>query len=187
MKFSTFCDLVKKYPNERVQIFIDGANFYKALEKECATHRLDYGKFATRVVAGRKLVRINYYISTLNAGKEAEAARNQQKFLRALQATPFVTIKTRPLHYKAAEKGKGEKGIDILLASDMLSQAHVNGYDTAILVSGDGDFAPVLDEIKKMGKRVENACFKSSRSDALVTVADVFIELDKNTVADCFL
>jgi len=179
MKLSKFQDLTKRYPDERVQIFIDGANFYKALESERGGDvGIDYGKFASDLVGGRKLVRTNIYISTLKPEYESpDSIKKQDTFIYALQGTPFITVRKRPLRYKGKKRDR-EKGIDILCATDMLSQAYVNGYDSMILVSGDGDFAPVLDEIKKMGKRVENAFFKEIRSEALRQTCDVFISLD---------
>lgn len=61
---------------------------------------------------------------------------------------------------KKTPEGYIEKGIDILLATDMVSLAFRNAYDTAILVSGDSDYVPVVKEIQELGKRVENASFK---------------------------
>lgn len=185
MRFSDFCDLAKKYPNERVQIFIDQSNLYKAIESNYEGYNLDYKNLALKLVAGCKLLRINIYISTLNPEWEPEAAKRQQSFIFKLQNIPFIAVKTRPLRYRPDKRRDREKGIDILLATDMLSQAYVNGYDTMALISGDGDYAPVLDEIKKMGKKVENAFLKSSRSNALRSVCDVFIDLDKELLADC--
>lgn len=155
MRFSDFCDLAKKYPNETVQIFIDQSNLYKAIESNYKGYNVDYDKVALKFVAGRKLLRVNIYISTLNPEWEPQAAKTQQSFIFKLQNIPFITVKTRPLRYTADKKRDREKGIDILVATDMLSQAYVNGYDTMVLISGDGDYAPVLEEIKEMGKKVE--------------------------------
>ena len=199
MKFAEFCDFTKKYPNETVQVFIDQSNLYKAIEKAYPGHRLDYKKLAMKLVAERKLLRINIYISTLNSEWDPEPSRAQQEFISALRHLPFVTVKTRPLRYKRITKYDNktgtdiflrmkrdrEKGIDILLATDMLSQAYVSGYESMILVSGDGDYAPVLEEIKAMGKRVENAFLEESRSNALRSVSDIFIDLDKDVLGDC--
>lgn len=70
------------------------------------------------------------------------------------------------------------KGDDIHLSVDMLSLAYENAYDTAIVISGDGDFEPLIKKVKKLGKRVENAYFSSSRSDALKSICDSSIRLD---------
>jgi len=171
-------------PRERVQIFIDGSNLYHALKAECQSTKLDYWQFSKLLANGRKLIRTNYYISTIDATRSADTAISQQRFLDALRHVPYVTIRSRPLTYK--NNIPVEKGVDILIAADMLTGALRDCYDTAILVSGDGDFAPVLDEIKRAGKQVENATFSSCRSDALINASDLFIELCKGDLVSCF-
>ena len=71
------------------------------------------------------------------------------------------------------------KGDDIYLATDMLSFAYENVYDIAILVSGDGDFVPVIKKVQKLGKNVENAYFSISRSDFLRSVCNSSVLLDE--------
>ena len=119
--------------------------------------------------------------------REAKLKDAQQAFISKLQSQPFVTVKCRPLRYTPNKKRDREKGIDILLATDMLSQAYFHSYDSLILISGDGDYAPVLEEIKKMGKRVENAFLCSDRSDALRRVCDIFIDLDDKFLSECLI
>jgi len=148
------------------------------------SHTIDYHKLGLKLVGNRKIIRINYYISELNPEWD-DGARTQQRFLAALKHLSFLTVRTRPLRYSANKQKKWEKGIDILIATDMLIGAYLNGYDTVMLVSGDGDFAPVLDEIKKMGKRVENAFFPKDRADALVGSCDVFVSPNKEMLKDC--
>lgn len=71
------------------------------------------------------------------------------------------------------------KGDDIYLATDMLSFAYENKFDTAVLVSGDGDFVPAIKKVQKLGKKVENAYFSVSRSTFLRKVCDSSILLDE--------
>jgi len=73
-----------------------------------------------------------------------------------------------------------EKGVDVQIASHLLTFAFDNQYDTAILVSHDGDFAPVVAEVLRLNKRVENAEFphrlpgylSKQCSDVLILDAD---------------
>ena len=65
-----------------------------------------------------------------------------------------------------------EKGIDIMLATDLLYFAWTNLYDVAILVSGDGDFAYALQTVKNLGKQVEVAYFENNISKDLLDVSD---------------
>lgn len=173
------------HPDERIQIFVDGSNLYHGLRNDCGNTQLNYSEFAKVLCRNRRLIRMNYYIGTVDATRDPSVAKGQQKFLGKMRQVPYVTVKQRPLTYK-----KGipvEKGVDILIATDMLTGALRNCYDTVILVSGDGDFAPVLEEIKREGKQIENATFSSCRSDALVNASDLFIELTKGDLKGCFL
>ncbi len=65
-----------------------------------------------------------------------------------------------------------EKGIDIMLATDLLYFAWNDFYDVALLVSGDSDFAYALQAVKNMGKHVEVAYFESGASNDLLNIAD---------------
>jgi len=60
-----------------------------------------------------------------------------------------------------------EKKIDIQIAIDMVSLGYENAYDTAVLVSGDGDFVPVVKKIRELGKKVELWAFRYSLANAL--------------------
>jgi uncharacterized LabA/DUF88 family protein len=44
--------------------------------------------------------------------------------------------------------------VDITLTKDMLVHAFNDNYDAAVLVTGDGDYIPVVEELKHMGKSV---------------------------------
>lgn len=72
------------------------------------------------------------------------------------------------------------KGDDIQIAVDMVRLAYENAYDTAILVSGDGDFVPAIKTVQKLGKKVGNAYFHKTSSDFLKSVCDSSILLDDN-------
>lgn len=80
-----------------------------------------------------------------------------------------------------------EKGIDASIAVDMLGNAFDNTYDTAILVSADGDFVPVVREVKRLRKQVENAYFPQSPATFLSQNCDHLISLNKNYIKDCLL
>jgi uncharacterized LabA/DUF88 family protein len=56
--------------------------------------------------------------------------------------------------------------------------ALVGSYDTAVLVSGDGDLAYAVDAVSYRGVRVEVVSLRSMTSDSLINVADRYIDLD---------
>lgn len=80
-----------------------------------------------------------------------------------------------------------EKGIDVRLATDMLTHAHRGNFDVTLLVSGDSDFADVLQAVKDQGKHVEVALFGSATSSIkLRDVADRVITLDAAFLTKCW-
>ena len=77
-----------------------------------------------------------------------------------------------------------QKGVDVLLAVDMLVGAHNRIFDVAVLVSGDEDFIPVVNEVKRGGVSVVVGGVLASTSVELRRVADRFIDL---TNAGCIV
>ena len=54
----------------------------------------------------------------------------------------------------------------------------VGSYDTAVLVTGDGDLAYAVNAVSYRGVRVEVVSLRSMTSDSLINVADRYIDLD---------
>jgi uncharacterized LabA/DUF88 family protein len=69
--------------------------------------------------------------------------------------------------------GYHEKGIDVLMAVDLLIGAYENLYDTAILVSSDTDLIPALEKVRSMKKKVEYIGFSHKPSYGLITHSDI--------------
>jgi len=78
-----------------------------------------------------------------------------------------------------------EKGIDIAIAVDMLSMAFHDAYDTAVLVSSDGDFVKVIEAVRDLGKHVEVACFRKAYH--VKQAADKVIELNQSFLAPLWM
>lgn len=75
-------------------------------------------------------------------------------------------------------KGQRAKGVDISLTKDMLLQAFMGNYDVAILVAGDGDFVPLVDEVMRFGKKVVVAFWENNGlNPKLRRAADEFCPL----------
>jgi len=115
--------------------------------------------------------RAYYYTSVVGDDAKQLAVRER---LRALGFEPEVFKKT-----KGQEKSKG---VDITLTKDMLSHAFMNNYDGALLIAGDGDYVPLVREVKRLGKIVGVSFFRepgAGLSDELRLLADTFEPLDK--------
>jgi uncharacterized LabA/DUF88 family protein len=162
--------------DDRVAIFIDGSNLYHSVQNNFGRHDLNFTEFANKLSAGRKLFRIYYYNVLQDPSQYPEGYRDQQEFLDALKKTPYLEVRLG-----STKKALGvEKGIDVMIATDLLYFAWSGFYDVAILVSGDADFAYAVQAVKNMGKHVEVAYFESGVSKDLLEVADNRCLLDRN-------
>ena len=81
---------------------------------------------------------------------------------------------------KGLKRKVRQKGVDALIAVDMLTGAFSGLFDIAVLVAGDADFVPVVEEVKRRGVMVVVAASKESLSDLLQRVADRFIEIPRD-------
>jgi len=163
---------------DRVAIFIDGSNLYHALRENCGRVNLNFVQFTNKLCGTRRLFRTYYYNVLQDPSQRPEGYREQQEFLDMLRKTPYLEVRLGTT--KLLQGIPVEKGIDIMLATDLLHFAWNDLYDVAILVSGDGDFAYALQAVKNMGKHVEVAYFERNVSKDLLEVADNRHLLDRD-------
>jgi uncharacterized LabA/DUF88 family protein len=62
--------------------------------------------------------------------------------------------KFSPEGFKRDSRHAKAKGVDIALTKDMLSHAFRDNYKIAVLVAGEGDYLPVVQEVQRLGKLV---------------------------------
>ncbi|ERN40819.1 hypothetical protein KR51_00028110 [Rubidibacter lacunae KORDI 51-2] len=150
----------------RVAIFIDGSNlFYAALQLGI---EIDYTKLLFRLTAGSRLLRSFFYtgVDTTN--------EKQQGFLLWMRRNGYRVIAKDLVQLPDGSK---KANLDVEIAVDMM--ALTGSYDTAVLVSGDGDLAYAVDAISYRGARVEVVSLRSMTSDSLINVSDRYIDLDQ--------
>ena len=155
---------------DRVAIFIDGSNLYHALKNNIRRYDLNFSEFANKLCGSRRLFRTYYYNVLQDPTQRPDGYREQQEFLTILRKTPYLEVRLGTT--KIAQGIPVEKGIDIMLATDLLYFAWNNFYDIAVVVSGDSDFAYALQAVKNMGKHIEVAYFESGASKDLLDAAD---------------
>lgn len=154
----------------RVAIFIDGSNLYHALRSNFGRHDLNFSEFANRLCGNRFLFRTYYYNVLQSSSGRTDGIREQQDFLNALRETPYLEVRLGGT--KLSQGVAVEKGVDVMLATDLLHFAWNNLYDVAVLVSGDSDYAYALQAVKNMGKHVEVAYFENNISRDLLDISD---------------
>lgn len=175
-------------PAERVMIFIDGSNLYHSLKNVFHRTDIDMGKFSRKLVGRRHLIRIYYYNAKVGKREEPERYRRQQTFFAGVKAVPYCELRLGRLVYNNwPSVPPYEKGIDIQLATDMITHSFKNNYDVVILVAGDNDYVGALQAVKDNGKHVEVALFgKEGTSRQLRQVADRVININSRFLGDCW-
>ena len=162
------------YPNERVALFIDGANLYSAAKALGAD--LDFSRLLEVYRAKGRLVRAYYYTAVI----EGEEFSPIKPLVDWLDYNGF-TVVTKPVRRFTDAQGHARtKGnMDIELAVDLLEMApHL---DHAVLFSGDGDFRRLVQAVQAKGVRVTVVSTMRSQppqiADELRRQADAFVEL----------
>jgi uncharacterized LabA/DUF88 family protein len=154
---------------ERVAIFIDGSNLYHIL-KIFGVKKLDFEKFTQVLAKDREIKKVFYYTAKMDESFDEERYLKHQNFLEEIEAIPrfkVVYCTFKKIIEKDGRVKYGIKGDDVQLANDMVVGAYENRYDTAILVSGDEDFKPVVRTARRLGKKVENIFFRGGSSSRL--------------------
>ncbi|MFX1571102.1 MAG: NYN domain-containing protein [Promethearchaeota archaeon] len=143
---------------ERIVVFIDNSNIFKGFRKY--NMKVDYELLKKVIVGDRKLKEIYLY-----EGVVYPISSEKKKWYEELSNRSGYVIKTS--FDKIATSGAIEKKVDINIAIDIISFAYEDIYDTAVLVSGDGDFVPIVKKVKELNKNVEIWAFKYSLANAL--------------------
>jgi uncharacterized LabA/DUF88 family protein len=156
---------VIKHKEQRIGIFIDTQNLYHCA-KNLYRAKVNFKQVMEDAVAGRALIRAIAYVITT----ESEDEKN---FFEALEKLGIET-KTKDLQifFGGAKKADWDVGI----AVDAIKLAPK--LDTIVLISGDGDFIPLVEYLRtNEGCQVEVMAFGKSSSSKLIETVDDFTDL----------
>jgi uncharacterized LabA/DUF88 family protein len=157
---------VIKHKNQRVGVFIDTQNLYHCA-KNLYGAKVNFGNVLKDGLAGRSLIRAIAYVITTESGDE-------HNFFEALTK---VGIETKTKNLQIFSGGAKKADWDVGLAVDAIKLAPK--LDTVILISGDGDFVPLVEYLRtNEGCQVEAMSFGKSTSAKLIESVDDFIDLD---------
>jgi uncharacterized LabA/DUF88 family protein len=155
----------------RVMIFIDGGYVRKRLCDDFGHDDISHNDFVRLVMDAfesqplyHDLIRVHYY-DAIVPENETEF-QQQRKYFDKIRGDTFCELRLGNLK----KDGKGhfrQKGVDTLIAIDMLSKAYENHYDVAILVAGDEDIHEVVRAVKNAGKRVYGVYFEGHVAEEL--------------------
>lgn len=156
--------MLPKHKEQKVAVLIDVQNLYHSA-KNLYRSKVNFKEILGTAVAGRKLIRAFGYVVRTKTGEE-------KPFFEALTK---LGIETRVRDLQEFFGGLKKADWDVGITIDAVKTApEVN---TICLVSGDGDFIPLVEYLKNQGKRVEVIAFGKSASSRLKETADEFIDL----------
>lgn len=178
------------YSNQRVGIFVDVQNLYHSA-KNLYGGRVNYGELIRYLIGDRQLIRALAYVvksegiepqrpdSAVSTGgrrsEKGQAMSSEAAFFEALE-NAGLELRVKDLQVYAGGMKKADW--DVGMAVDAIRMSSF--LDVVILVTGDGDFLPLIDYLKwGVGRLVEVAAFKRSASAKVQEVADKFINIEE--------
>jgi len=156
------------YKEQRIGVFVDVQNMYYSA-RYLYKAKVNFKTILKEAVRERNLIRAIAYVIKADV-------KDEINFFDALKNLGYeVKAKDLQVFYGGAKKGDWDIGI----AMDAIELAPK--LDAIVIVSGDGDFVPLVQHLKHaIGCYVEVIAFKRSSSQKLIEEADNFIDLDVN-------
>ena len=177
---------------KRAIVFVDGNNWYHNLKSIVKKPRVvNLNKLAGIICENfeLELKGIRYYNSTPGIEDGEDMYYKHMVYLAGLKKIG-IEVNTRKLK-KIKENGKVfkiEKGIDVMISADMVSKVLVEEEcDCCVLITGDSDFVPVMQLIKKAGKEVLTASVLKGYARELLQGEFRFWILKKKDLERCFV
>lgn len=156
---------VIKHKAQRVAVLIDVQNMYHSA-KNLYGCRVNFKEVIKSAVAGRELVRAIGYVIRTESGEE-------KPFLEALTKIGIET-KLKDLQIFPGGMKKADWDVGLCVDAVQLAETFIN---TIVLITGDGDFVPLVEHLKAKGLQVEVIAFGRSTSARLKEATDDFTDL----------
>jgi uncharacterized LabA/DUF88 family protein len=158
--------MIVKNPDQRVAVLVDVQNLYYSA-RNLYQARVSFKNLLKLLVAERTLTRAIAYVIRADEEKEDE-------FFEALNVAGFeIKEKKLQVFFGGAKKGDWDIGI----AMDAVRLGHK--VDSIILVSGDGDYKPVVNYLQQsLGCLVEIAAFRRTANKEIIEMADDFVNIE---------
>ncbi len=156
-----------KHKQQRVGVLVDVANLYHSA-KNLYNSRVEFKEALKHTVDNRNLIRAIAYVVKTETEEEAQ-------FFEALLQQGFE-IQTKDL--QTFSGGAKKADWDVGIAVDAIKLA--DKLDSIILMTGDGDYIPLVSYLQNKGCLVEVSAFHQTTSSKLIEVANDFLDLSGN-------
>lgn len=158
---------IQQRKNHRVGVFVDVQNMYHSA-KNIYNSRVNFGELLKTAVGGRELVRALAYVVKSDTAEE-------KAFFDALEKAGFE-LKMKDLQIFPGGMKKGDWDVGVAIDAISLSKQ----LDVVVIVSGDGDFIPLVEYLQFSGLIVEVVGFERSTSAKLIEATNNFVDLAEN-------
>jgi len=155
---------------KKTAVFIDVSNIYYS--QRTLSWEIDYLKLIKFFKEKTNLTKAYFYSGVVSTKK------SQQKFFTKMGTFGYI-VKTKEVKWIKNKEGKiikGKGNLDIELALDMVLS--LKTYDTAILLSGDSDFEPVIKYLRSKKRKVIVISSRGHISRELARGADKYIPFE---------
>ncbi len=157
--------MVIKHKDQRVVVLIDVQNLYHSA-KNLYRARVNFKNLLLEAVSGRHLIRAIAYAARADEPGEAS-------FFDVLEKGG-IEMRTKDLQVYPDGTKKGDWDVGLAVDAIRLSPT----ADAIVIISGDGDYVPLIQYLKALGKQVEVIAFGRTTSGHLKEVVDDFTDLD---------
>ncbi len=162
------------YPDERIALFIDGANLYASARS--LNFDIDYKRLFDLFATKGHLIRAFYYTALI----EDQEYSPIRPLIDWLDYNGFTMVTKPTKEFTDAFGRRKIKGnMDIELTVDTLELVEI--VDHYVIFSGDGDFRTLVEALQRKGRKVSIVSTMASQppmiSDDLRRQADHFIDL----------
>jgi len=166
--------------------FIDGGYLRYGLKRMFGHDHIDYAKLRNHIVAvvdsqgiKSELIRAYYYDGIVDPLVDEQEHRRQNKYFEKIRSKKSFEVRLGRV--KQTQDSPRQKGVDILIAVDMLTKAYLEHYDVAAFLGGDDDFLDLISAVKNLaGKRVHGFYFTHNVSPDLADCFDIESKLTKD-------
>lgn len=179
----------ESHPPARIMIFIDGGYLRKGA-KELWGIDLDNFLFtqfsiyiAQKVFGSIKLPQIirTYFYDGLVDPIDKKFELQNESHKKIIREHRGYEIRQGRL-IKLGDGKYRQKGVDVLMAIDMIDKANSNQYDVALIVAGDLDHIEAIKNIRNKGKQIVDVFFRNSIAEDILLNVDDHLELSKGSL-----
>ncbi len=185
---------------DKIMIFIDGENLVMRYQnmvknghdkKPNTKYVKDIYVWHDELIPREKidLRRVTYYTSAVGSDDHINELREKIHNINyKFRGLPYTFHRATayqeewgsvvPKVFKKPSQGLKSRQVDINIAIDMLNHATPSQVDRMLLISGDGDFIPLIQEVMRHGIQVHISALSDGLNPKLKVVADMFTLLD---------